>query len=257
MSTALVTGASSGIGREFCRQLAREGWDLVVVARNTEKLQKVAARLGKDYGTKCEILPADLTKPADTDKVAARLVDTENPIDMLVNNAGHALGQTFVDGKLQRELDALDVMVRAVLILSHAAAGAMKRRGRGGIINISSVAAGTAMGTYAAAKAWVNTFSEVLATELKGTGVHVTSVRPGTTETDFFDSAGFRIEELPTVARLTATQVVSDALAAHKAGKVEVVPSLVYKIMDFAARKGPRVLVRKFAGNDASQRFKL
>lgn len=248
MATALITGASSGIGLEFARQLAARGHNLVLVARNEQKLQEVAASL---EWVKVEVLSADLAEEADTQKVAERLRSTDQPVSLLVNNAGFGLGQKFVDGSLQREVDALNVMVRAVMVLSHAAAGAMKARGRGAIVNISSVASWTAGGTYAAHKTWVNVFSEALASELKGSGVTVTSVRPGTTDTDFFDKIGFGFATLPTIARITPGQVVHEAMRAVAAGKVEVVPSLTYKVVDALTHISPRPLIRLITGRSS------
>ena len=248
MATALITGASSGIGEEFARQLAERGHDLVLVARNETKLRQVAAAL--DW-VNVEVLPADLSKAADTDRVAARLSQSERPISLLVNNAGFGLGQVFVEGDTQRELDALNVMVRAVMVLSQAAARAMKARHHGAIVNISSVASRTAGGTYAAHKTWVNVFSEALASELKGSGVTVTSVRPGTTATEFFDKIGFDFASLPTIARISPQQVVAEAMRGVSAGKVEVVPSFTYKVVDALTHISPRPLIRLITGRSS------
>ena len=163
MGTALVTGATSGLGLEIAWQLAQARHDLVLVARTPERLRQVAEEMRQFAGVQVETLQADLSKRDELERVAERLRETSKPIGLLVNNAGFGLGQRFVGGDLAREEDALNVMVRAVMVTSHAAAGAMVERGRGAILNVSSMTAHTAMGTYAAHKAWVLRFTEGLA----------------------------------------------------------------------------------------------
>ena len=155
MGTALVTGATSGLGLEIAWQLAQARHDLVLVARTPERLRQVAEEMRQFAGVQVETLQADLSKRDELELVAERLRETSKPVGLLVNNAGFGLGQRFVGGDLAREEDALNVMVRAVMVASHAAAGAMVERGRGAILNVSSMTAHTAMGTYAAHKAWV------------------------------------------------------------------------------------------------------
>ena len=166
MATALITGASAGLGLEFAWQLATAKHDVVLVARNEERLTRLAAQLEAAAGIRAEVLVADLSVRADVERVADRLRATERPIGLLVNNAGLGLNQRFVAGDLADEESALAVMVTAVMVLSHAAAGAMVERGRGAILNVASVAALLASGTYSAHKAWVRVFTESLAVEL-------------------------------------------------------------------------------------------
>lgn len=255
MSTVLVTGASSGLGLEYCRQLAAKGHDVVMVARRKQVLEEHAAQLRQQYGVKTQVMAVDLADRKQLETVAQRLRDPRRPISLLVNNAGFAPGQVFSEGDLAREEKALDVMVRAVLVLSHAAATSMRKRGRGGILNVSSVAAGTAMGTYAAHKTWVNIFTEALATELKGTGVLVTSVRPGTTRTEFFQQMGFSSDQIPTIIMLEPSQVVKESLAALSRGQIEVVPGLMYRVIDWLRQKAPRPVVRLVAGHPRTSPF--
>lgn len=243
MGTALVTGASAGLGKEFAWQLATAGHDVVLVARDEERLEKLATQLRAYAGVHAEVIAADLGVRADVERVAERLRQDTRPVGLLVNNAGFALHQRFAGGSLEDEEHALDVMVRAVMVLSHAAAGAMRQRGRGAILNVSSVAALMASGTYSAAKAWVRTFTEGLAAELKGTGVTATALCPGLTHTEFHQRAGFG-RLAPELAWLDARSVVSTALADVRRGAVISTPSLRYTLASGLLRLLPRRVVR-------------
>ncbi len=185
MTTSLITGATAGIGHEYARQLAARGDDLVLVARNVERLEEVAAELRSAYSVDVEVLAADLGDRVDLARVEARLSDRARPIDLLVNNAGFGLKERFLDNSVEQETAMLEVLVTAVLRLSHAALGPMAERGSGGIINVSSVAAFLPRGTYSAAKAWVNSFSEWAAQEYRPRGVTVMALCPGFTKTEF------------------------------------------------------------------------
>ena len=251
MGTALITGASAGLGLEFAWQLATARHDLVLVARDVERLERLAAQLHAAAGIHAEVLPADLSVRADVDRVAERLRSTERPVGLLVNNAGMALHQPFVGGDLAREEEAFDVMVRAVLVLSHAAAGQMTARGRGAILNVASVAALMAGGTYSAAKAWVRTFTEGLAVELDGTGVTATVLCPGFVHTEFHERAEIDMSNLPEIAWLHADDVVAAALADVRRGAVISTPSLRYQVASGVVRVLPRSVVRAI-GNPRS-----
>ena len=183
--TALVTGATAGIGLEFARQLAARGDDLVLVARDTARLAGVAADLRREHDVEVETMTADLVRPDQLATVEARLLDADRPVDLLVNNAGFGLKKRFLDNPVDDEEAMLDVLVVAVLRLSHAALRSMTERGQGGIINVSSVAAFLPRGSYAAAKAWVNSFSEWAHHEYKPRGVTVMTLCPGFTKTEF------------------------------------------------------------------------
>ncbi len=251
MGTALVTGATAGLGLEFAWQLATARHDLVLVARDAERLDSVATQLRAAAGVHVEVLPADLSVPEDVARVAERVAVTgedddepRRPVGLLVNNAGFATAQRFVDGDLDVELRAVDVMVRAVVQLTHAAAGQMTARGRGAILNVASVAALTAGGTYAAAKAYVRTFTEALAVELKGTGVTATVLCPGFVRTEFHDRAGLDMDHVPEPGWLHAPYVVSEALADVRRGVVISTPSVRYKAASALLRLAPRSAVR-------------
>lgn len=249
MATALITGASAGLGLEFAWQLATARHDVVLVARDGERLERLAGQLRAAAGIHAEVLAADLSDRAQTERVAERLRDQDRPVGLLVNNAGFALGQRFVEGDLAVHEAGLDVMVRAVMVLSHAAAGAMVERGRGAILNVSSVAALAAMGTYSADKAWVRVFTEALAVELRGTGVTATALCPGLVHTEFHERAGLTREAFPEVAWLNADTVVAAALADVRRGAVISTPSLRYGVVSEVARLLPRAAIRAFSGD--------
>lgn len=245
---ALVTGASAGLGASFVRRLAAEGRDLVLVARDVERLEATAAELRERYPIQVEVLPADLSTEDGCAAVAARLAAEDKPVDTLVNNAGFGLYQAFGKVPLDRELQMLDVNVRAVLVLSNAAAVAMTGRGRGEIINISSVAGFLPRGsaaTYAASKAWVTSFSEGLAALLKRKGVRVTAICPGFTHTEFHARAQADMSDTPSFLWLDADRVVADGLADARAGKVISVPSKRYRAIVTLVKLLPRPLVAR------------
>jgi short-subunit dehydrogenase len=245
MTTALITGASAGLGAEFAKQLAADGHDVVLVARSQERLEQLSRDLTTTWGVDVEVLPADLATSGGLDAVAERIADAGRPIDVLVNNAGLGLGGRFVDNELDVEVAALDLMVKAVMVLSHASALAMSTRGHGAILNVSSVASWLGSGTYAAHKAWVTSFSEGLAGELRGTGVTVTAVLPGLTRTEFHDRAGLdHYYSAPGIVWLRASHVVKSALRASRRGKVLVTPSARYAVAANISRVLPRTWVR-------------
>jgi len=250
MSTALVTGATAGIGLAFCRELAERGNDLVIVARNRARLENVSDELRSRHHVNVEILAADLSKRA----ALRRVADRDRPIDLLVNNAGFGMSKSFLAGDLAAEEAMLDVLCRAVLVLSHAGALSMKDRGRGAIINVSSVAGFVPMGTYAAAKSWCTAFTETLAQELAGSGVSATALCPGFTHTEMHSRADLDMSKLPNALWLEADRLVRDCLDDVRAGKVLSIPGAQYKLIAAVAQVVPRGLVRGLAGRAASVR---
>lgn len=241
MPTALVTGATSGIGLEFARQLAARGDDVVLVARNEDRLRAVAADLEATYGVRTVVLVADLANRIDVDRVAERVRN----VDTVVNNAGYGVRHRFLDNDLVVEEEMFDVLCRAVLVICHAAGQAMKERGSGRIINVSSVAGWLASGTYSAAKSWVTVFSESLAGELAPSGVTVTALCPGLVRTEFHERAGISTESVPLPLWVNTDRVVRNGLIAADKGKVIAVPSLFYTAIVLVARLAPRRLVRR------------
>ena len=246
MSVALVTGPTAGIGRSFAHQLAEQGYDLVLVARDRTRLEAEAAELRSAYGVSVEVLPADLVDRAELATVEARLADPDRPVDLLVNNAGFGLKKRFLDNTVDEEQAMLEVLVTPVMRLSHAALGAMTARGHGGIINVSSVAAFLPRGTYSAAKAYVNSFSEWAAREYAGQGVTVTCLCPGFTKTEFHERMDVGRGSAPDFMWLDADELVRTALKDHAKGKVFSIPSPQYKAISTAARLIPGGVLQRF-----------
>jgi len=249
----MITGASAGLGLEFAWQLATARHDVILVARDAARLERLALQLRAAAGIQVEVLPADLSVPDEVARVAERLQDRSRPVGLLVNNAGFGLGGKFIGSDLVEQLRALDVMVRAVLVLSHAALEPMVERGRGAILNVSSIAALTAGGTYSAHKAWVRTFTEGLAVELSGTGVTATALCPGLVHTEFHERAGLEYSEVPELAWLNADQVVAAALADVRRGVVISTPSLRYAVASGLVRILPRKVIRAVSGGLAQR----
>ena len=235
--TALVTGATAGIGLTFAHRLAGRGHDLVLVARDTERLDAVAAELRTAYGVEVEVLPADLTDREQLARVEDRLRDASRPVRLLVNNAGFGLKGRFLDNDVEAEQGMVDVLVTAVLRLSHAALGGMAARGDGGVINVSSVAAFLPRGTYAAAKAWVNSFSEWAAAEYRPAGVRVMVLCPGFTKTEFHQRMD--VKRGTGFLWLEPDFLVDRALADFDRGRVMSIPGAQYRIIVGATRLIP------------------
>ena len=247
MATALVTGATAGIGEGFADALAQRGHDLVIVARDGERLE-AAARRWRARGVEVEVIVADLSDREQIDRVGRRLGDVAHPVDVLVNNAGFGLRQGFIDGDLDAEQGMLDVLVTAVLRLTHAAVPGMVARGSGTIINVSSVAGWIPGGTYSAAKAWVTSFTEGLSLDLQGTGVRAVAVCPGYTHTEFHGRAGMHMEGVPEWMWQDVDEVVQAALRDAGRGRVISVAGPLYRTLGVASRHLPRPLVRRIAG---------
>jgi len=247
--TALITGASSGLGAEFARQLAERGADLVLVARDKESLAAVAERLRASYGAEVEILVADLTIPKQREKVVRRLQDAQRPIEILVNNAGHGLPLAFDRNDIEDEARHLELHVEAPMRLAHAALTPMLERGSGRIINVASVAAFIPRGTYGAVKAWVVSFSRWANVRYAPHGVTVTAVCPGFTHTNFHERLGLPPgkEGVPDAMWLNAADVVREGLHDAGRGKAVSIPSLRYRFLVGLTRVLPTELVMRAA----------
>jgi len=232
MPTALITGASAGLGAEFARQLAARGADLVLIARSAEPLEDLAAGLRESHGISVEVLVADLVIEDDVARVAARITQSQHPINLLVNNAGFGLPLHFADNDVEDEVRHLRLHVEAPLRLMHAALGAM--RGRGGrIINVASVAGFISRSTYSACKQWLIGFSRWANAEYARDGVTVTALCPGFTHTSFHERMGLAPghEGIPGIGWLQAKDVVRAGLRDAARGKAVSIPSLRYKLV--------------------------
>jgi short-subunit dehydrogenase len=252
MASALVTGATAGIGYAFARRLAAEGHGLVLVAREASRLEEVAAILHQRYRVDVETLPADLCDREQTERVADRLRDCTRPIDILVSNAGFPGGKSFLAADISEEERMLYVLVRAVLVLTRAAVPGMVSRGRGNLITVSSVAGFFPGGTYSAAKAWATAFSASLAGELAGTGVTATVLCPGYVRTEFHRRAKMDVSDIPAWAWLDPDRVVADCLADVRRGRAFCVPGLRYKAAVFFLRRIPLRLLDTLSGRRAA-----
>lgn len=232
MPVALITGASSGLGEEFARQLATGGADLVLVARDAKALEALAGRLRDEYGVAADVLAADLVSEAGVAAVAARLADADHPIDLLVNNAGFGLPLHFASNDIADEVAHLRIHVEAPMRLMHAALGVM--RGRGGrIINVASVAAFIPRSTYSANKRWLVGFSAWANAEYARDNVSVTALCAGFTHTNFHERMGLAPgkEGISPLLWLNAPDVVREGLRDAARGKARSVPSLRYKVI--------------------------
>ena len=246
---ALITGASSGIGETFARHLAKRGHDLVLVARRRDRLEKLAAELSEAHGVKAEVVEADLADDSAVATVEERL--RRGDIDLLVNDAGFGTRGEFAGLPIERELEELDVNVRALMRLTHAALGPMVGRGRGAVINVASTGAFQPvphMATYAATKAFVLHFSEALHEEVKGKGVTVTCLCPGPVKTEFQQVAGVNDRRVPALAWTSVDAVVESALKAVSARRAIVMPGLLNQVTAGAVKLMPRSLARRIAG---------
>jgi short-subunit dehydrogenase len=240
---ALITGPTSGIGEGFARRYAADGYDLVLVSRDADRLTKLAAELSNEGGRDVEVLAADLTEPADRGKVAERLAAG---VDVLVNNAGFGTSGEFWTADPAVLQSQLDLNVTAVMQLTRAALPAMIDAGGGTVLNVASVA-GLLSGrgsTYSASKAYVVSFTEGLAVGLRGTGVGIHVVCPGYVHTEFHDRAGIDMTSVRSFMWLEVDDVVRESLADIARGKVLIIPGVQYKAITFASRLVPRTLAR-------------
>jgi short-subunit dehydrogenase len=248
--TALVTGATAGIGAAFARRLAADGYDLVLVARDESRLAAVGADLADRHGVSVTPLAADLVTAEGCERVQARLSDPGAPVDMLVNNAGMSLNVPVLRSTVASEEALLRLNVHAVMRLTLAVLPGMVARRSGEIVNVSSVAgfAATMPGfTYSSSKAWVTNFTESIAMSVRSSRVRAMALCPGYTHTEFHDRAGIDMSRTPGWLWLSADEVVRDGLRDLRRGKVVSVPNWKYKIAVFGMRHLPSGLARTVA----------
>ncbi|MFC8200994.1 SDR family NAD(P)-dependent oxidoreductase [Streptomyces sp. NPDC057298] len=243
MTTALITGSTAGIGAAFARRLASDGHNLVLVARDTKRLGEQATELHDRHGIEAEVLTADLATDDGIEAVATRLSDRKHAVDLLVNNAGFANKGVYLDVPMADELKMLKVHCEAVLRLTSAATDSMRARGRGGVVNVASVAAFLPRGTYGASKAWVVQFTQGAAKDLAGSGVRLMALCPGFVRTEFHERAGMGTDNIPNWMWLDADKLVTSALADLARGRTLSVPDPRYKVMMGVVKVTPRGLL--------------
>ena len=261
--TALVTGASAGIGKAFAERLAEHGYTLVLTARRVDRLEALAAELRAAHGVAVHVLPADLADPAAPAGLCADLHARGLHIDVLVNNAGYGVPGAYSRTDWRRQADFIQVLVTAVAELTHRLLPAMIAHGYGRVMNIASLAAlvPAAPGhtLYAASKAFLVKFSEALAGEVREQGVHVTAVCPGFTYSEFHDVTGTRaqMQAMPRFMWLDARQVVEESYAAVMAGRSMVVTGRLNRALAFGAKHLPAALARAAVARHAGSYRKL
>jgi short-subunit dehydrogenase len=248
-TSALVTGASSGIGAEIARLLGEAGVPTVLVARRRDRLLEIADRYEG-----FEVLEADLGTPEGQEITAERIASDDEPIDLVVNNAGFGTSGVFHELDVDRLAGEVELNVKALTVLSHAALSAMVPRGRGYLMNVSSVAsfqASPGLGVYAATKAYVTSLSEALHSEVKDAGVHVTALCPGLTKTEFQDHSNTTglASRIPDLAWTTVEQVASTGLRDVASNKTISVPGALYKVAVTSSDLLPRSITRWVSGS--------
>lgn len=242
--TAVITGSTAGLGAAFARQLAAQGYDLVLAARTEERLEVQSESLEAQYGIRAETVVADLTTDDGVGAVQERLVDPAHPVHLLVNNAGHGLAGGFLDTDLQDERDLLRLHVQTPMELCHTAVRAMTAQRAGRIINVASVAGFASTGTYSAAKAWVVNFSKGLHAQLKSEGLTVTALCPGLVRTEFHERSGITISGAKKWMWLDAEDVVRQGLTDNAQGASVSVPSAQYRALSAGLRFMPGSVVQ-------------
>lgn len=249
--TALITGASSGIGLELAKLFAKDGSRLILVARESDRLRQAASDLQQISGKAPQVMARDLADPGSAQRIHRDLAGT--PVDFLVNNAGFGLGGPFSQNDRQTELDMIQVNVTSLVDLTKLVLPAMLAQRRGRILNVASTAAfqpGPLMAIYYASKAFVLSFSEAIAEELRGTGVTVTTLCPGPTASDFQRRAGIQNVKLvknQSMGMMTSEDVAKIGYRGMMEGKVIVIPGLLNKLGVQSLRLGPRAIVRRAA----------
>jgi uncharacterized protein len=251
MATALITGSSSGIGEEFAYELARQHYDLVLVARRQERLNVVASKSRELGSNRTEIVPIDLARFGAPAELQAHLAAASIEVDYLINNAGFGTTGRFDRLPLEREIEEIELNVSALVALTRLFLPSMIERRHGTIINVASTAAFQPvpyMATYGATKAFVLSFTEAVSVEARGTGVRILALCPGPVRTEFQAVAGNESALMPSFAFLKAEAVVKEALAAAERGKRVRINGLMNKVGAVGARLLPRALVTSIAG---------
>lgn len=246
-SWALVTGATAGIGESFTRLLAKNNYNIVLVARDLPRLQERARDLESKFKVSTHVIQADLSTDAGCLTVEKYIAS--NQIEVLINNAGFGINKAFTMSALDSEQQLLDVLVRTPMRLMHVALPLMKQRNKGVVINVSSVASFIAGGTYSASKSYLTVLSESLHTELAGTDVKISALCPGFTRTEFHQRGRMSMKGLPNFMWLDSGALVAKAWSDAIKGKAVSIPGWQYKLLVFVIQRLPRSTVRRVGMN--------
>ncbi len=249
--TILITGASSGIGRELSLEFARGGDDVVLVARSEEKLIELAEQIRRDHGVTANVICSDLSQTTSVDQLCQQLQDRNIHVDTLVNNAGFGALGKFAELPIDRQTDMLMVNVVALTRLTRALLPAMLRKGTGGILNVGSIAAyqaGPNMSVYYASKAYVLSFTEGLREELAGTGLHVTCLEPGATKSNFGSDSGMGKLDMFSSSAMSSEAVANAGYRGYKNNEDIVIPGWRNRLLVTSVGFLPRFATRKLVG---------
>ncbi|MBB3285412.1 MULTISPECIES: SDR family oxidoreductase [unclassified Rhizobium] len=259
LGKALVTGASSGIGAVYAHRLARRGFDLILVARNEERLSAIAAQLREETGRKVEVIAADLGSQKDLSRVE-HVLKTDDAITLLVNNAGFGGAGSLLESDVERMQQMIDLNVTALMRLTYAAAPGFVQRGGGAIINIASIVAiapELLNGVYGGTKAFVLAFSQSLKHELADKNVRIQAVLPGATATEFWAVAGVPVEHLPSEIVMSTEDMVDAALAGFDQGELATIPALESVELQNAYEDARQALKPNLSRSSAAPRYKV
>jgi short-subunit dehydrogenase len=246
-SWALVTGATAGIGESFTRLLAKNNYNIVLVARDLPRMQERARALEEQFMVQTHIIQADLSTDAGCSTVEQYIAS--NQIDVLINNAGFGLNKAFTLSELDTEQQMFDVLVRTPMRLMHVALPLMKQRNNGVVINVSSVAGYIAGGSYSAAKSYLTVITESLHTELAGTQVKISALCPGFTRTEFHQRGRMSMKGLPNFMWLNPDMLVATSWSDARKGKAVSIPGWQYQLLVFVIHSLPRSIIRKVGMN--------
>ncbi|MGY3312553.1 short-subunit dehydrogenase [Peribacillus simplex] len=251
--TVLITGASGGIGKELADRFAKDGYNVVLVARSEDKLTELAKKYQESYRVQATVFAKDITLPGVAEEIAAELKKKGITIDYLVNNAGFGLYGEFLETKLEQEMNMIDVNIKALTIMTKLFLPDMVKRRQGGVMNVASVGAfypGPLMAVYFATKAYVLSYTEALENELSGTGVTVTALCPGPTATGFVGRAELGSSKLYQSGVMEVGKVADEAYRDFLRGKTLIIPGAIHRFITSL----PRLLPRKVMTRSIRQR---
>jgi len=240
---AVITGSTSGIGNSFCQLLALEGYNLITVSRDSNKMNSDALYFSKTFGVEVEVVVADLAIQEQIHRVNQRLLQSDKNIEVLVNNAGFGINSTFLESPLSNQTAMINCMIMAPMELTHSIGNKMKSQSKGFVINVSSVAGFMAGSTYCSAKSWLNVFSESIHQEFKNFGINVHVICPGFTKTNFHKRCKQDVSGVPNYFWLSPERVAKRAWMQVQRGKTMSIPAIHYKLLVGIHQFAPRAIV--------------